>query len=53
MLYKYASELGDDNMNKKMVVGYCRLSRDDGNDQSTSIINQPIKNEADLIEIGR
>lgn len=27
-------------MNKKMVVGYCRLSRDDGNDQSTSIINQ-------------
>lgn len=23
-----------------MIVGYCRLSRDDGNDQSTSIINQ-------------
>lgn len=27
-------------MSKKMIVGYCRLSRDDGNDQSTSIINQ-------------
>mgnify|MGYP002594181792 FL=1 len=27
-------------MNKKLIVGYCRLSRDDSNDTSTSIINQ-------------